>query len=318
MNTLRQAAQEYLAMRRSLGFKLQRAGPALLDFVGFLEQHRAPYITLRWALAWANQPAGGQSDARAAQRLSFVRGFARYRSATDPRTQVPPAGLLPFRPKRARPYLYSDQEIQQLLHATLHMPLSPRHCKRCALLPRVYYCLFGLLSVAGLRLGEARNLRLQDVDLKAGVLTIRGAKFGKDRLVPLHASTCKVLADYIARRQRHWADRPVSSYLFVSSWGNRLDNGQIHRAFYAASRQAGVRGVSDSHGPRVHDLRHRFATTALVNWCRSDQEPERCLPLLSAFLGHAHVADTQWYLSASPELMREAMLRLERHWERRP
>ena len=317
MNTLRQAVQEYLALRRSLGFKLQSTGPALFDFANFLEQHRAAYITLRLALDWATQPSGGQADTRAAQRLSFVRVFARYRSATDPRTQIPPAGLLPFRPKRARPYLYSDQEIQQLLHATLHMPLSPRHRKRCALLPWVYYCLFGLLSVSGLRLGEARNLRLQDVDLTAGVLTIRNAKFGKDRLVPLHASTCKVLADYIARRQRHWAGRPVSSYLFVSSWGNRLDSGQIHRAFYAASRQIGLRGAADSHGPRLHDLRHRFATTTLVNWYRSHQEPERRLPLLSAFLGHVHVSDTQWCLSASPELMREAMSRLERHWEQR-
>jgi integrase len=317
MNTLRQAAQEYLTMRRSLGFKLQSAGPALLNFVSFLEQHRASYITLRLALAWATQSPGGKPDTRAAQRLSFVRLFARYRSATDPRTQIPPAGLLPFRPKRARPYLYSDKEIRQLLRAALHMPLSPRHRKRCALLPWVYYCLFGLLSVSGLRLGEARNLRLQDVDLKAGVLTIRGAKFGKDRLVPLHASTCRVLADYIARRQRHWAGRPVSSYLFVSSWGNRLDSAQIHRAFYAASRQIGLRGATDSHGPRLHDLRHRFATRTLVHWYRCGQDPERRLPILSAYLGHVHVADTQWYLNGSPELMREAMRRLEQRWEDR-
>lgn len=317
MNTLRQAVHEYLSMRRNLGFKLREAGKGLLEFVTFMEQHRASYITPRLALEWAKQPSGGQSDTRAAQRLSFVRLFARYRSATDTRTQIPPAGLLPFRPKRARPYLYSDKEIQQLLYATLHMPLSPRHRKRCALLPRVYYCLFGLLSVSGLRLGEARNLELQDVDLKAGVLTIRNAKFGKDRLVPLHASTCRVLADYIARRQRHWGGRPVSSYLFVSSWGNRLDSGQIHRAFYAVSRQIGLRGATDSHGPRLHDLRHRFATTTLVNWYRSNQEPERRLPLLNAFLGHVHISDTQWYLSGSPELMREAMSRLERRWEQR-
>jgi len=318
MNTLRQAVEEYVAMRRSLGFKLQRVGPVLLEFVRFLEQHHAAYITLPLALAWAQQPSGGQSDTRAAQRLSFVRLFARYRSATDPRTQIPPAGLLPLRPRRARPYLYSDQEIEQLLSAALHRPLSPRHRKRCALLPWVYYCLFGLLAVSGLRLGEARNLKLADVDLKAGVLSIRGAKFGKDRWVPLHTSTCEVLADYIARRQRHWADRAVSDYLLVSSWGNRLDSGQIHRAFYAASRQIGLRGATDSHGPRLHDLRHRFATTTLVNWYRSDRQPERCLPLLSAFLGHVHVADTQWYLSASPELMGEAMSRLEQRWEQRP
>jgi integrase/recombinase XerD len=318
MNALRQAVQDYLRMRRALGFKLQEAGKALLDFSAFMEQRRASYITVPLAVEWAKQRCDGHSDAWAAQRLSFVRLFARYRSATDPRTQIPPPGLLPFRPRRARPYLYSDDEIEQLLRVTLDMPLSARHARCCALLPRVYYCLFGLLSVSGLRLSEARNLELKDADLNAGVLTIRRGKFGKDRLVPLHASTCKVLADYIARRQRHWAGRPVSSYLFVSSWGNRLDVAQIHRAFYAVSRRIGLRGVSDSHGPRLHDLRHRLATITLVNWYRSNQDPERRLPVLSAFLGHVHVSDTQWYLSASPELMREAMSRLERRWEQWP
>ena len=107
----------------------------------------------------------------------------------------------------------------------------------------------------------------------------------------------------------------MSSYLFVSSWGNRLDSGQIHRAFYALSRQIGLRGATDRHGPRLHDMRHRFATNTLVNWYRSHQDPERLLPLLSAYLGHVHIADTQWYLEGSPELMREAMSRLEQRWE---
>ena len=264
MNTLRQAVREYLDMRRSLGFKLRGAGKGLLDFVTFMEQHRAAYITQALALAWAQQPSNVQ-PAHWAQRLSFVRRFAHHRSATDPRTQIPPQGLLPFQPKRARPYLYSDDEIFRLLRAALKMPCR---FERGALRPRVFYCLFGLLSVSGLRLGEARNLELQDVDLKAAVLTIRGTKFGKTRLVPLHASTCKVLADYIARRNRHWAKRPVSTYLFVSSWGNRVDGGEIHRTFYALSRQIGLRGASDSHGPRLHDMRHRFATNTLVQWYR--------------------------------------------------
>ena len=314
MNTLRQALKEYLSLRRSLGFKLREAGKGLLDFVTFIEQHRASYITQALALAWAQQPTNVQ-PAHWAQRLSFVRGFARYRSATDQRTQVPPQGLLPFQPKRARPYLYSDDEIRSLLGAALNMPCR---YERGELRPWTYHCVFGLLSVSGLRLGEARNLELQDVDLDAAVLTIRGTKFGKSRLVPLHASTCKVLAGYIARRKRHWAGRPVSSYLFVSGWGNRLDGGDIHRTFYALSRQIGLRGASDSHGPRLHDMRHAFATNTLVRWYKSDQDPERRLPILSACLGHVHVADTQWYLSGSPELMREAMRRLERRWEDRP
>jgi integrase/recombinase XerD len=311
MNTLREAVRTYLDMRRSLGFKLRDAGRALVDFVSFMEQRHASYITQALALSWAQQPSHTQ-PAHWAQRLSFVRGFARYRCATDSRTQIPPQGLLPFQPKRARPFLYSDHNIQSLLRAALRMECR---YQRGTLRPWVYYCLFGLLSVSGLRLGEACNLELQDVDLKAAVLTIRGAKFGKDRLVPLHRSTCAVLAKYIAKRRRHWEGRAVSSYLFVSSWGNRLDTGDIHRTFYTLSRQVGLRGPSDKHGPRIHDLRHRFAAMTLLRWYRSGEDVERRLPFLSAYLGHIHVSDTYWYLSAWPELMQQAMTRLERCWE---
>jgi len=307
MNTLRQAVQEYLTMRRSLGYKLQDAGKRLFDFATFMEKHRASYITHSLALVWAKQPSGVKQD-EWARRLSYVRVFARHRSATDPRTQIPPADLLPYRPKRARPYLYSDREIEALLSATLKLPANG------GLRPWSYHCLFGLLSVSGLRLGETRNLELQDVDLQAGVLTIRGAKFGKSRLLPLHASTCRVLADYIARRARMWRRRRASSYLFVSNRGNRLDGGEIHRTFYLVSRQIGLRGPSDSRGPRLHDMRHRFASKTLLRWYREGESAERRLPVLSAYLGHVHWSDTYWYLSAMPELM----ARLEQRWEDRP
>jgi integrase/recombinase XerD len=313
MTTLRQAAQEYVRMRRGLGFKLRDVGKGLADFVSFMERHQASYVTQALALTWAQQPSQAQ-PAYWARRLSIVRGFAHYRSATDARTQIPAQGLLPFQPKRARPYLYSHAEICNLLRAALAMPCR---FERGKLRPWVYYCLLGLLSVSGLRVSEVRNLELQDVDLDAATLTIRGTKFGKTRLVPLHSSTCSVLAEYIRRRSCHWRQRPVSSYLFVSSWGNQLDGGDIRRTFYALSRQVSLRGPSDSHGPRLHDMRHRFATYTLVRWYRSHQDPERKLPLLSAYLGHVHVADTQWYLSGSPELMREAMHRLEHRWEDR-
>ncbi len=311
MTTLRSAVHAYLTMRRDLGFQLRTVGKLLLQFVGFMEQHRVSVITTQLALAWAQQPRTVQ-PAEWARRLSIVRIFARYQHATDPRTEIPPDGLLPYRPKRARPYLYSDAEIRDLLQAALHMPC---HYERGRLRPWVYACLFGLLSVSGLRLGEARNLELADVDLKAAVLTIRGAKFGKTRLVPVHPSVCQILADYLDRRQHHWRQRPVSSYVFVSSWGNRLDVGDIHRTFYALSRQIGLRGRSDRHGPRIHDLRHRFAAKTLWRWYRTGEDPERRLPVLSAYLGHVHVADTYWYLSAWPELMREATRRLEQRWE---
>jgi hypothetical protein len=139
MNTLRQDLQHYLSMRRGLGFRLREAGNGLADFVGFLEKRKARYITRELALAWAQQPQKVQS-AEWARRLGFVRGFARYRSATDPRTEVPPQGLLPFHAKRARPYIYSDAEIRSLLHAvslrgrqteTLDVSLFVRAAQRC-------------------------------------------------------------------------------------------------------------------------------------------------------------------------------------------
>jgi integrase len=311
MNTLREAVHDYLTLRRNLGFKLHAAGKLLLAFVTFMEQRRASYITPQLALAWAQQSSTVQ-PAEWARRLSVVRTFARHRSATDPRTQIPPEGLLPYRPKRARPYLYTTEEIESLLRAALSLPA------REGLRPWTYHCLFGLLTVTGLRLGEARNLELRDVDLKTGVLTIQSGKFGKSRLIPIHASTRRVLADYLERRDRRWAARQVSSYLFVSNWGNRLDNKDIHRTFYALSRQIGLRGQTDSHGPRLHDLRHRFAVMTLLRWYQSGEDVERRLPILSAYLGHVHVSDTYWYLSAWPELMREAMSRLERRWEEQP
>src|SRR2546427_3294850 len=156
--------------------------------------------------------------------------------------------------------MQSAHQIRALLDAAFKL-----RC-RGTLRPWVYYCLFGLLSVSGLRLGEACNLELQDVDLKAAVLTIRRTKFGKTRLVPLHASTCQMLRNYIARRRRHWAQRPVSSYLFVSSSGHRWDGGNIHRTFYVLSRQIGLQGLSDRHARLLHDMRHRFATHTLVRW----------------------------------------------------
>src|SRR5437762_11832491 len=121
MNTLREALTDYLAMRRSLGFKLRVAGRGLLEFVSFLEEKGASYITTSLALEWAQLPSSAQ-PAWWAERLIFVRGLARYRSATDPRTEIPSWGLLPHRRKRARPYIYTDQEIEQLLEATLNLP----------------------------------------------------------------------------------------------------------------------------------------------------------------------------------------------------
>lgn len=307
MKTLQEAVQDYLALRRSLGFKLKPHQRYLEEFSSFLRQREVLRITSRLALQWATQPQHLHPSVWAA-RLTAVRGFARYWSATDPNTEVPPEGLLPYRPPRAKPYLYSDDEIQRLLEAAENM--QTRH----ALQPWTYYCLLGLLAVTGLRISEALNLQTRDIDWSEGVLTIRDTKFGKTRLVPLHSSTLKVLADYASRRDRLFRGRNIA-YFFPSSSGLRLHESQVRLTFSTLSRQVGIRGASASRGPRLHDFRHRFAVQALLQWHHKGEDVRRRLPILSTFLGHAHVTDTYWYISGTPELMSAVCERLEQRWE---
>ena len=310
MKPLRQSIEDYLALRRSLGLKLRDAGRWLSKFADFLEAHGATRVTTQLALEWAQQDPTVLSST-CAQRLGYVRGFARHQVAVDPRTEVPPPGLLPFRPRRAQPFLYSQEQIERLLSCALALPLSD------GLRRWTYHCLLGLLSVTGMRIGEAIRLQLDDVNLQEGLLTLRGTKFGKSRLVPIHPSTQEVLAQYRARRER-CAAGPTATFFFITSRGHHLDIGDIHRTFYALSRQVGLRAAGASHGPRLHDFRHRFALETLLRWYRSGADAEQRLPLLSTYLGHVHVADTYWYLSGCPELMQQAVARLEQRWEQRP
>lgn len=309
MNTLREALEEYLALRRSLGFKMHEAGRVLPRFVAFMEEHQALQITTRLALEWALQAKTVQPAERA-RRLGFIRGFARYRSAIDPLTEVPSPELLPHASSRARPYLYTEQEVRGLLEAALQLPTA---WPSTPLRPWVFHCLLGLLSVTGLRISEALDLKLDDVDLEQGLLTIRAAKLGRSRLVPLHPSASSVLLHYLQRREQFLGNRG-SDYVFISNRGTRLDGGRVHHVFYALSRQTGLRAHGVRNGPRLHDFRHRFAVQALTRWYESGEDPARRLPVLSTYLGHVCVTGTYWYLSSWPELMAQAMARLERRW----
>ena len=310
MNTLREAIDDYLMMRRALGFKLTRVGGKLKHFADFLESHGADTITTLLARQWAMQPPEAK-PATWAERLMHVRVFAHYRQAADPRTEIPPAGLLPFRAERAKPHFYSEAEIHRLLAAAEALP--PKDGLRGA----TYHCLFGLLVVTGMRISEVLALKHDDVDLTQGILIVRGTKFDKSRLLPLHRSTQQVLVEYARKRDARFP-RPTTPHFLVSDGGRPLEGSTVRRTFYALSRAIGLRGADDSYGPRLHDFRHRFARETLVRWYRAGEEVERRLPVLSTYLGHAHVSDTYWYLSACPELMGEARRRLEKRWEGYP
>ena len=309
MTPLHQAVDDYIALRRSLGFKLREYGVCLHEFVSFLEAKGGPRITSQLALEYATQRQH-EKPISWKQRLTTIRGFALYRCGADPKTEVPHHRLLPFRSQRARPYLYSQKEINRLLDAALTM-VSPHPLRQ-----RTYYCLFGLLAVTGIRLGEALNLQPQDVDLSEGVLTIRRSKFDKTRLVPLHPSTCEVLRKYAKLRDKSYArrNRPVV-YFFSAIHGTRLNNSGVNLVFRVLSRKIGLRQCGQKHGPRLHDFRHRFAVETLLRWYRSGEEVNRRMPVLSTYLGHSNVTGTYWYLSNTPELMAAAGKLLAARWK---
>lgn len=307
MKRLHQAVDGYLSLRRSLGFKLRDYGECLHEFISFLKRNGSSHITSKLAVEYATRHRD-EKPASWRWRLCIIRGFAGHHIVADPRTQIPPVGLLRFRSQRAKPYLYSEAEICRLLEAALK--IKSLH----ELQPRTCYCLFGLLAVSGLRLAEALNLQQQDANLSEGVLSIRGAKFGKSRLVPLHPSTCAVLQDYVTRRDRLF-HRSSTSHFFVTSRGTRLTKGNLGQIFRELSRQIGIRKPDVRHGPRLHDFRHRFAIQALLRWYRSGEQVSRRLPVLSTYLGHTHVSGTYWYLGSTPELMAAASKLIEARWK---
>lgn len=307
MKSLTQAVDDYLALRRSLGFKLREYGVCLHEFVSFLKKNGASRISNKLVVEYATQ-CQDEKPVSWSRRLGIVRGFARYRIGADPKTEIPPIGLLRFRSQRARPYLYSEDEIHRLLEAALKMK-TPYELHRYT-----YYCLFGLLAVTGLRLGEAIRLQPQDVDLSSGVLTVRGAKFGKSRLVPLHPSTLAVLRDYAKRRDQLLAGRPIP-YFLMPGRGKRMEKSGLSLVFRNLSRQIGIRRPDMRHGPRLHDFRHRFAITTLLRWYRSGEEVARRMPVLSTYLGHVNVSGTYWYLGSTPELIAAASTLIETRWK---
>jgi len=216
--------------------------------------------------------------------------------------------LLPYRPPRAQPYLYTAEEIRRLLETTARL----RSTK--GIRPHTYRCLLGLLAVSGLRISEALALQDQDVDLQRGILTIRCSKFKKSRFVPLHPSTVDALRHYTQQRDLLIRPRHSESF-FVSDFGRSLEVSAVRRTFYELSRWAGLRQGKINRGPRLHDFRHRFAIETMIQWYRSGENVQRRLPVLSTYLGHAHVSDTYWYMTHCPELMGWAVKRLESQWE---
>lgn len=302
MTGLQQAVKDYLAVRRALGFKLEREGHLLPDFAAYIEHRGSAFITTTLALAWATQPANA-TPTWLATRLGFVRGFAQYMRSIDPRTEVPSRELIGYRRVRPVPYIYSDEDVRALMQAAEKILPHP-------LMQSTYTTLVGLLAATGMRVGEAIALDRSDFHEREAVLIIRHSKFGRSRQAPLHATTCAALQAYGRRRNRLFP-RPKAPSVFVSQAGTRLLYQNVHRIFLRLIRKARLEARRPRR-PRIHDLRHSFAVRTMIDWYRAGHDVEARLPRLSTYLGHVSPSTTYWYLTAVPELLGLASERLER------
>lgn len=290
---------DYLRVRRALGFKLKEDGHLLKQLIAHVEAAGATTLSSDLAIGWARLPEGMHPN-QWAKRLRVARGFASYLQTIDPATEIPPPDVFPVRRQRATPYLFSEQDICRLLQEarSLRRPLRAAS----------YEALFGLLAVSGMRVGEAIALTREDVDLDVGLVTIRHAKHDRARLVPLHPTATEALRRYVCERDR-LSPRPRSRAFFLSSAGTAVHKSCLSTTFREITTRIGVR--TERVHPRIHDLRHRFAVQTLIGWQRSGIEIDEQIATLSTYLGHVSPADTYWYLSASPELMALAANRLE-------
>lgn len=293
MSVLRDRAEDYLRMRRALGYKLEIQGLLLNGFVSYLEDAGAVTVTIENAVAWATLPAGAD-PAYWAGRLSVVRQFARHLQTLDAACEVPPAKLLPYRSRRPIPYLYEPAQITALIDAagTLQPPLLAAN----------YQTLIGLMSVTGLRLGEAIRLDRGDVDARHQLLRVLDSKFGKSREVVLHNSTMRALKEYGRLRDRLYPQPRCEAFL-VSTRGTRLRKNCIHHMFPRLVQAAGLTPRAPGCRPTLHGLRHSFAVRTLIEWHRDGVDVQARLPLLSTYMGHINPASTFWYLTAAPELL---------------
>jgi integrase/recombinase XerD len=301
MSALGEHVDDYLRFRRALGFKLERHGQLLPQLVAYLEAAGANTVSSELAISWARLPASAHPRHWAA-RLAVARGFAAYLQTIDPATEIPPADVFAVRYQRPTPYLWSPQDICQLLEAArgLRPPLKAAS----------FEALFGLLAVSGMRVAEAVALEVDDVDLNDGVITIREqvAKLERARLVPLHPTTVDALDRY-ARTRARLCPKPRSRAFFLSATGTTIDRSEVSKTLRKITTALGLR--TETVHPRAHDLRHSFAVQILIGWQRSGVQIDEQVAALSTYLGHVSPAETYWYLTATPELMGLAAQRLE-------
>ncbi|AHD08840.1 MULTISPECIES: tyrosine-type recombinase/integrase [Phaeobacter] len=306
MKTLCQRLDEYLALRRSMGFALTFDERVLRKFTTYGDERGFDRISTPLFLDWKANYGSADNNTWSC-RLGMVRRFAFWLAQHDDRTEIPSSQLVTGRYRRRVPYIYAPSQIANIVAEAGRLP-SP-YGLRAAL----WQTLFGLIAVTGMRVNEALSLDRQDVDLKRAFLTLRNTKNGRDRQLPVNGDTALQLARYAKLRDRLIA-RP-SSRFFIKEDGEPAGDCGARYNFAQVSGNIGLRPPQafkrHGHGPRIHDLRHSFAVHTILDWFREGRDIEAEMYKLSTYLGHSEPKHTFWYIEAVPELMHLAAARAE-------
>jgi integrase/recombinase XerD len=286
---------EYIALRRSLGYRSLTRERSLRAFARYLSDHDGP-VPLESTLGWATFTSSTDPH-NPARRVAALRGFLRHLHALDGATDVPAPGLLGPTGHRKPPHIYSDVEVTDLLSAASRLaPVG-------GLRPICYYTLFGLLACTGMRVSEALALSCSDVDLDSAVVTVQAGKRGLARLVPLHASAVAALGSYASERGRRFGRPGPREAFFRTDSSGRVSYNGAYCTFSGLRQELGWTAAGRTRAPRVHDLRHRMVVRRIQAWHAQGADVDAKVASLATYLGHVDVRDVYWYLSAAPELM---------------
>lgn len=286
---------QYLRVRRALGYKLDNAEHILNRFVAYLDTHNLDRVRVADAVGFATAPPACSTRTQAL-RLSAVRCFTRWAHCQNSNIEVPPARLLPARPSRVAPYIYTAEQVDALLAAADRL----RPQQRAA----TYQTLIGLMAATGIRTGEAIGLNTNSFDPRTGILTVTG-KYGKRRALPLHSTVTDALTRYLNQRS---PGTGIDHALLVSTRHTRLHPSTVHTTFRQLTTDAGLETASSACRPRLHDLRHTFAVSTMLDAYQRGDDPAVVLPILSTWLGHTEPRDTYWYLTGTTELVSPRVL----------
>jgi integrase/recombinase XerD len=293
---LADALRGFVQERQALGYTCRKQVASLKRFDRFCVEvgHSRVCLPSELAMRWAEKKPFESEDARG-RRIRLVRMLARYMVRSGYDAYIYPQHLGVSQSSMYEPYLFTERELARVFDRVdrcLPIRSSPH---RHHVFPLLYRMLYG----CGLRVSEALNLTVGDVDTKEGTLTIKNAKFHKDRLVPMSpslAERCRIYTEAM-----HPLRQPERAF-FPAAHGGRYSEKRIYDYFRRFLWEAGISHGGRGKGPRLHDMRHAFAVHCLKRWVRNGTDLTVALPYLSAYLGHAGLKGTQRYLRLTAEL----------------